>query len=343
MSGRRQHFLPRFLQRQFRSRRNGEEEYVYVFRRDRTYESNLMGVGQERDFYGNPNSSALDAAITAGESKLAAVLATLNEGSKEVPAELIATLVSAISIRTKAMREALVDLLPTMLVALRQELTRDARLLAELQSQLSNDKWLDAQIAQIQSRNIGRNERAKLKAQIRAEAIRNEQTLLANVKTTAARVLDVLDERAAAVANDAYIKALLSDPLTPKRAEKFANFHFDVVDAQGDDFFILGDCGVTAAFSDGKERLALGAIGDGVDLEAVMLPISPSRCLIGTREQESACPSVEAINEASAKLSCEFFISDRHRPSLEIFQQLINTEEPIETPEVLISALVGSR
>ena len=102
MSGRRQHYLPRFLQRPFRSRSKGGD-FVHVHEQGRTpYVANLMGVGQERDFYGHPDHSTLDDAITQHETRLAHVLRRLEaDGLHGVTNREIAGLISAIALRTK--------------------------------------------------------------------------------------------------------------------------------------------------------------------------------------------------------------------------------------------------
>lgn len=76
MSGRQQHYLPRFLQRAFNCDVRGSETYVAVYRRGHghPYESNTRGVGQQRDFYGKPGNPSLDDAITVGETQLTRIL-----------------------------------------------------------------------------------------------------------------------------------------------------------------------------------------------------------------------------------------------------------------------------
>lgn len=69
MSGRRHHYLPRFLQRPFAHRQNGKESYVYAHHSARgAYPSNVMNLGLERDFYGSPEDTTLDDEITKGSN-----------------------------------------------------------------------------------------------------------------------------------------------------------------------------------------------------------------------------------------------------------------------------------
>lgn len=114
MSGRRHHHLPWFLQRPFTHRQKGKGFYVYAHHGAHgTYPSNVMNPGLERHFYGSPEDTPLDDEITKGEQHLAQTVNKLNDG-QEVPADDIASLIAALSFRTKAMRKALSDLAPLM-------------------------------------------------------------------------------------------------------------------------------------------------------------------------------------------------------------------------------------
>ena len=79
MAGRRQHYLPRFLQRAFRYRTSGDQDYVHSHEARRSYTPSTMGLGQERDFYGHPDQSSADDNITKGEGYLGEIVNRLNE------------------------------------------------------------------------------------------------------------------------------------------------------------------------------------------------------------------------------------------------------------------------
>ena len=140
MAGRRHHYLPRFLQRPFAHRQSGKEFYVYAHRRDRgPYPTNIMNLGQERDFYGGPNDTTLDDEITQSEQQLAMTLHKLNAG-EEVSTEDIAFLITALSFRTKAMRKALTELIPPMMEAGRSYMLEGKQLQNELHQSLHDRK-----------------------------------------------------------------------------------------------------------------------------------------------------------------------------------------------------------
>jgi hypothetical protein len=70
MGGRKQHYLPQFLQRSFAHRRNKDTYYVHVHERDTRYSPNTAGVGAIRDFYSTPEDTLADDNITEAESVL---------------------------------------------------------------------------------------------------------------------------------------------------------------------------------------------------------------------------------------------------------------------------------
>jgi DUF1365 family protein len=95
MAGRRHHYLPRFLLRPFAFRQKGKNFYVHAHHRVHgAYSTNVVELGEELDFYGSPEDTSLDDAITIGERQLAITVNKLNNGEL-VENEQIATLICA--------------------------------------------------------------------------------------------------------------------------------------------------------------------------------------------------------------------------------------------------------
>ena len=68
MAGRQHHYLPQLIQRPFAYRQQGKEFYVHAHHRTRgRFTPNTRGLGKELDFYGGPDDTSLDDAITRGE------------------------------------------------------------------------------------------------------------------------------------------------------------------------------------------------------------------------------------------------------------------------------------
>lgn len=348
MAGRRHHYLPRFLQRPFAHRQSGKEFYVYAHHRDRgPYPTNVMNLGQERDFYGGPNDTTLDDEITQSEQQLAMTVHKLNAG-EEVPTEDIASLITALSFRTKAMRKALAELIPPMMEAGRLYLLEDRRLQNELNQSLHDPKKRkDLIYKQIREQmgHLGREEKAKIYANILPKwqifVRENEGRLLTQARAWASVVLDHLLERASEISDDAFLNALTKDPNMPERAKRLATeMAFEVWNAPNDKPFILGDCGTVGLFTDGKPRLALGSINESIEMEFIFLPISPQNCVVARRPSAIRSVAVSELNLLSASASREFFISaQQDLPEMAILRAAIGTIAPIATREEIVEVL----
>jgi len=352
MSGRKHHYLPQLIQRPFAYRKQGKEFYVHAHHRTRgRFTPNTRGLGKELDFYGGPEDTALDDAITQGEDALAETMQAINRGDAVAPADM-ATLICALAFRTKSMREALVGLFPALLEALRVKLLDAMRLRRDLMASLTDPKERKRLIYEQIDKNMGplpREQRAKayglLLPRWKTEVAKQEQQLVAQAWQLAYFVLTKARTEADTMANSAYLNALAKDPAMPIRAARMADdLVFDVFDAPLGEFFILGDCGPVAMFSDGKPRLVLAALSDEVVMESVFLPVSPSRCIVGRLPATTVSLSVADINRMSASLSLEFFVSNHDTEGgLADLRAAIGSLVPIETEEDIIQSLIQER
>ncbi len=348
MSGRKHHYLPQLIQRPFAYRQQGKEFYVHAHHRTiGRFTPNTKGLGKELDFYGGPDDTSLDDAITQGEGALASTVQAINQGLVVAPID-IATLICALAFRTKSMREALVGLFPALLETLRLKLLDPMRLRRDLMASLTNPKEQKRLINEEIKKRFGhmhRDQRAKvygfISSQWRSHVATNEAKLVAEAWGMVHAFLAKARAEADTMADSAYLHALGKDPAMTIRATRMAtDLIFDVVDTQPDEFFILGDCGPVAIFTDGKPRLVLAAISNDVAMETVFLPVSPTRCIVGTAPSSTARLGVEDINRISASLSLEFFISDRDTgKNLDEMRSNIGSLVPIETEEDIIRSL----
>lgn len=346
MSGRRQHYLPRFLQRPFRSRIKGGD-FVHVHEQGRApYLANLMGVGQERDFYGHPDHSALDDAITRHEDRLVQILRHLEaDGLTRVTNQQVASLLSAIALRTKKMREALVGLIPLLTSWARQQHGDALEVARAVEEQLANirerDRIIEEQLEKLPRLNREARHKARTIArqhwQRTIEAKRDEWR--SQAQSMLLELLDKIDEEADSIATKAFHQALTRLLADPDRNDHFEAYTYMLWDVAPPDYLVLGDCGVIGQRADGQWRLALGNMSDEVPLDLVVLPISPQRCIIGRRSGSIDPPSVVEINEASAALSHRFFISDREDDQQAVLRDRVGSLEPIGSRDELSQLL----
>jgi hypothetical protein len=65
MAGNRQHIFPRFLLKGFASRVAGREVFAWVYRKEaKVFETNIINIGVEKNFYGREGDVSADAEIT---------------------------------------------------------------------------------------------------------------------------------------------------------------------------------------------------------------------------------------------------------------------------------------
>src|SRR5689334_9268550 len=111
MAGKRQHFVPRFLQAGFASKKTADQVFTWVHRKDRPpFESNTLNVGVEREFYSIGTDTAADDAITDIEDSFSTLVRTLRDcAAQPVSDPKIPQLISHLEIRTRHLRQSLIS------------------------------------------------------------------------------------------------------------------------------------------------------------------------------------------------------------------------------------------
>lgn len=112
MAGARQHFLPRFLLRGFQSRISGDRVYTWVQRKaEPSFESNIQNVFVGGKFY-EGGQKDVDPDITTLENRFGPVIKRLRQepASTTLSMSEIPELIVHLSIRTKNIRDCLIDL-----------------------------------------------------------------------------------------------------------------------------------------------------------------------------------------------------------------------------------------
>jgi hypothetical protein len=109
MAGKRQHFIPQFLQRGFASHVLGDEVFTWVYRKGaKTFNPNIKNVGVEGFFYSEEDDQKLDDTITKAEGHLAHIVNILRlEGDvHHTDSEEVAQLIAHLEVRTRHLRQS---------------------------------------------------------------------------------------------------------------------------------------------------------------------------------------------------------------------------------------------
>lgn len=256
-----------------------------------------MGLGQERDFYGDPNQSNADDNITKGEGRLAEIVNQLNKDADVVSKEDFALLVAALCIRTKKMREAMSDLVKSMSSSISAAF-QEQRLVRDQVDAFWNDKRRINQMIDLEVRKqpgLNREMRFKAKAFARQQwnAKRQEtyEQLQRNAVDLAAVFFEKLDQESAAVGEQAFRRVFEDDPSVPKRVETLESFRFSITVATHGEF-ILGDCAGVGVRSDGQVRLAVTDFDESNPIDYIFLPISQTHCVVASRKGNSTIQKI---------------------------------------------------
>ena len=315
--------------------------YVRAHRRSSSFEPNVTALGLERDFYGDQADTRADDNITALEAELAATVRALNsERADAITNSERAKLVAALSIRSKAAREGLKALAPQLLSALRSAVEKTT--IAEREfDKLATDH---ARIQRMVDEKVGvlpgldRNGRLKqavlIKARLMAELRAHKDSIIANIKAEAGTVLLTMEKEAERAADNAFLSVLRKSALPDMRVTRFDEFAYEIIESPATEPFILGDGMVVGIQSDGTPKLAIGDVDDDLLLVEVWLPISPTRALRGVKSRGGEFRTAHEVNQLSAKLSTDFFISSTTESlPIEELRGLIGTAEGVLTTE----------
>lgn len=108
MSGKRQHFIPRFLQKGFASHVKEDEVYTWVFRKDATpFNTNIKNVGVEGNFYSASDGNQADDNLTEAEDGFSKLVAELfeNQDASNLDTGAIAEMIAHLEVRTRHIRQ----------------------------------------------------------------------------------------------------------------------------------------------------------------------------------------------------------------------------------------------
>jgi hypothetical protein len=308
MTGKRQHFLPRFLQKGFASRVRGDDLFTWVYGKDKhAFETNTINVGVEGKFYAANGDSEVDRMITEAEGGFASAIDQLRAGAAgPVAAGYIPELLAHLEVRTRNLRQVflrggsyivtrLVDFLEDREAFkdfLRRRMQRDPSLLRKAVRGAIRERGLPPRMVKTFLTLAKRNMPALM------EQIDPYLTSLAQ------DMRPRLPGMMTAAAKSGHIKALKQAISPPLKVEKYKRLSFYTVDLHpahmmlGDSalVFLLNTPGRCKPFLEG-----------GNELKAVLLPLSPARLLVGSSQllDMDLC----SVRHAIVRCSLEFFVS----------------------------------
>jgi hypothetical protein len=308
MSGRRQHYLPRFLQRGFLVGDGSERTWMYR----KNAEPRLIGIGDigiERDFYSEEKGDIVDDAITDAErtqfslavqDARSAAIGTLLEGAK------MSKLVAHIEIRTRHLRQAFLERSELMYSRTMTKLETPGLAEALLKRRWERDpSMLENSVREeLRAKGLPESLMPSVVETMRQQlpAVTKELPFLMPLLTASIkpRIRQALKEGI----KRGHLKALRKSIAPDVRIERYAGLRFFVTEARGADL-ILPDCGVV--FRVAESDVLKPFIDKDDSIVAAILPITPNRLILGVAADRAF--NCENLPEQIARCCYDFFVA----------------------------------
>ncbi|HKO96804.1 MAG TPA: DUF4238 domain-containing protein [Pyrinomonadaceae bacterium] len=306
MSGKRQHILPRFLQKGFASRIQDEKIFTYVYRKGGThFETTLENVGLENYFYGKAGETSADEEITkieGGYSQLTNALRCEPDGTRVADLR-VADFVAHLTIRTKQLREFFRESGEYLLDEITAYLSSPEHMRRLL---LSNPELMRHELTKnLEGIAVPKAYKDFLIQLVEENAQEIVNLYMSDLQDTIEALTAQMRSMLPKAVKDGHIKTLAEHPAPEPRAEEYRSLNWFIRETSKP--LVLGDIG--CLFETGGARRYKPLNDKGDKLLNIYLPLSSTKLLLGTAYSAPSLVDVGQINKATAKCSYEYFIS----------------------------------
>ncbi len=305
MSGRKQHFIQRLLLKGFSVDPSAKTPQIWVYRHDgRVFQTSLERYAAERDFYGHPDESDLDADLTEMESdKFNGFLESLRTGEdRAVDAGSAATFAVQVFARSKNLRAMITAGIEPMI----------ARATAVVQTTDFQVRMLVGEIRRNPSEFLGRmlspteivsalSSPAALERVARFLVERSKPQTEAYLTGFHANVREMV-----AATHNQSLRDRLAD-FGGTRRDQLRTMHWHRVTVPSEDL-VLGDSVVTVELVDGRFK---PVTEPGDELAHVWLPIASGLILMASFSERPPAIDTGNVNRGAASCSFDAFCANQ--------------------------------
>ncbi len=348
MAGKKNHIIPKWMQKGFASRVDGDQVFTWFYRKGLSpRETNTREINAENYFYGKKDELNADDIMTDVETyKLSPLINVLRDGNtdcEKLKTE-IGELVAHFSIRTKVIRKGFEQMSEKTLAGMKEVLTDDETvsnvLLNPSEKQLegifddalnSSDPKMDEALEILKIFGFEDDEIKNLMVGLAKSALQNEKTKDEMEDVVKNFFSDMFDGAVKDLPNSikkGHNQSLHNYVIPPQRVKRYKQLVWNVYEK--DSLLILGD--VACIFREIGNKLFRSSC-DIDKTGQIYLPISSNKILIGTLESEEIETNVQTINEAIAKCSCEQFICSEKADDKIALMQIIGTDAYLASDE----------
>jgi hypothetical protein len=334
--GARQHYVPRFLQKGFCSKTDGEKTWIWQVRRaGEPIEISTIASGVSKNFYGNDDE--IENLLGSLEGETAAALKRITEGSDpQKDSALLSRFVWTQGIRTKAFRESLIDKL-NGIVSHAFGAASQLKLAQNIQARAEADF---VGLVSEQLSTLPLSERIVLEESIKIPELReimktafSNQLAYGSVKSMFSRLISSVpfDDLIAKTGKHGQISGLgkvLKDRIVPAEMEE-ARWYVTQYPSQS---LLLGD--ICVLFVDSAHNW--GGVGRlGNNWQYLVMPFAGNLAIIAHREGEEKRFEANELNFYSASFSYDAIYCSTNDPKFVSLREYIGTIDPIMSKDEL--------
>lgn len=343
MSGKRQHFIPRFLQEGFASHKAEDAVFTWVYRKDRPpFNTNIINVGVEGLFYTEEEDTLADDLITKAEGPLSVLVQELrNSTPGDISDARVPELIAHLESRTRHVRQSVMQTGGYLISRMLDFVGDQDFFVHYLERKFHNDPSL-----------LRESFSKELLQQGLPQSMLEPMMKIANplipffmaqlkpmLPIMAAGLRKVVIEKVPEWVKSGHIRALKETAPPELKIQRYKELAYYILTVE-DDSLILGDSAVLFKVEGPKPNKVLLEKDD--TLRCIFLPLSPHTLLVGACDDTA--PVVSQLRQALARCSLEYFIA--HKPSDEnnlLREQIAEEAYPLtkEQMEELIAEIMN--
>jgi hypothetical protein len=333
MSGKRQHFIPQFLQEGFASHRVGDTSFTWVYRNDRPpFNANIVNVGVEGLFYTQEQDTLADDLITKAEGPLSMLVEKLrNSPPNAISDPTVPALIAHLEFRTRHVRQSIIETGSYFISRLIDFIADDDFFIQYLEQKFNKDSSLlrETFAKKFLKQGVPQNKLGpmmKMATPLIPAVMETQLKPFLPIMTAQLRsgLLDKLPE----IAKSGHIKALKHPDPPELKIQRYNELVFQTLPVE-DNSLILGDSAVLFNVEGPKPYKVILEKDD--ILRHLFLPLSPRLSLVGSRDGLS--PSISELRQALARCSLEYFIAHESSDKNRFLQKQIGEDAHLFTKE----------
>lgn len=342
MAGKRQHFLPRFLQEGFASHTSGDAVFTWVYRKGAPpFNANIINVGVEGLFYTDEDDTQADDLITDAEGPFSTLVQTLRTSTPAAVSEpQIPRLIAHLEVRTRHLRQSFLRAGDFLVSRLLDFMADEQAFIAYLERQFRKDPSI---LRDSMSKELARQGLPQVLLQPLIQlSTPILPALMAKLRPMLPKLAEALRLTLPKTLRDAaksgHIRALKKTISPEVKIQRYESLAYSVVEA-ADGPLLLGDSVVLFRVQ-GPRPYKTFLDKDDV-LSSIILPLSSTRAIVGACEPVGVLPP--DLPRATARCSLEYFIAAARSDANNILKDEIGEDAaPITRVELeeIISELI---